>query len=1695
MKKLFLLSVCLSATALQLGASVVYWDNNGTSTPGSGNWDTSTKNWATSSVLTTSTVVFPSGYAAVFQAGGNSVAASTVTVTTNITIAGIFDNGVAGSVITNLTINASAGASISLVSGQDSFTSSLGSCTITVNAPLTGAGQVYQGGGGSLALYGNNSYSGGTGLTGGQVIYYNQNTSFGTGPINVGGSGNALVNGSTNALVITNNFTFPTAGYLLNLAGGNPVNGSPGTTFTGSFSLPTGTTTLETSSTATQVIEIAGTISGASAALYVNDLGTLELAGTNTYGGATTVTNPATLMIIGSGTLGSGTYSAIITNKGTFTYASSANQTFSGAVYGSGGTFNVTAGVLTLSGSSDNSSLNANISGTGKLILAKSSSGTVHGLGSTTTVGSGATLQLAGSGNNQLYDGITFTVNSGGLFDLNAKNEGVTSGVNLSGSGISGGGAMINSSTSATSYWSNGVTMAASSSIGGAGNLTILGVVSGAGNTLTKVGAGTLQLNGANSYSGNTVISSGTLALSGSGSIGSSANIIIPAGSTLDVSGLNTNYQMTASNTLSASGTGTGVGSTAATIKGGAALTNNLGSSAINLNFTPTSVAGDTAHPSLYISQGALALNGNTFTVTNAAGSPLGVGVYTLVQVAGGNVTVSGTPSVTVVGSGIVSGASASIKVSGGAVNLIVSEPASFSGLTPSQSIPYGTSMITLGGTISAPNSVYPAMGETVSVTINGVTQTTTTSDSTGDFSINYNTSATPANGTPYPITYGYAGSTVLVGVTNSGTTLTVSPINQTITFNALPNVTYGVSPIGLTATASSGLTVSYSVLSGPASVSGSTLTITGAGSVSIQASQAGNGNYNAATPVTNSFTVNPLAIDLYGSRAYDGTNDATNTILAITNEVMGDAVSLQGSGTLSSADIGTNALVSFTNFTLTGTAATNYTLSGASGAVVITPLAVVLTGTRAYDGTNDASASILDFATNYDGTNLGLSGTGLLAASTAGVESIADFSGLSLTGSAATNYTLTGASGSVTVTSLPLTITATSETKTYGSAYSPDPTAFTVSGTLVGSETPTAVTMTASGGTNTTDPVSGSPYSLTPSAATGTGGFLATNYNITYVAGTLTVNPLPLVLTGARGYDGTSNAAYGILSISNAVGGDDVSLASGAATLAAASPGPEAITSGGSLTLGGTTAPDYTLTGVSGTVTISATPLTITANAQTNTYGSTLSLGTTAFTVQGTLASGESVTGVTLTANGGTASNSPVAGSPYTITPSAAVGSGGFNAADYTITYVTNQLTVNPLAVVLGGTRVYDGTANAAVSILSISNALGGDDIGLTNGPAGLASADIGTNGITTFSNLTLTGTTATDYTLTGASGSVVITPLAVVLTGTRVYDGTNDADASSLSISNAVAGDDVSLASGSAVLAGSTVGPEAITSPGTLALGGTTSSNYSLAGATGSVLVTPLPLTITATSETKIYGSAYTPDPTAFTVSGTLVGSETPTAVTMTASGGTNTTDPVSGSPYSLTPSAATGTGGFLATNYNITYVAGSLTVNPLPLVLTGTRAYDGTGSAAASILSISNVVGSDDVNLASGAAVLASASVGTEPITSAGTLVLGGTTAPDYTLTGVTGAVVVTNPNTGTNNTLQITSANADGSGNLVITWNSIPGVTYSILTNASLGSGWTDIGSPLSPTAPAATNTDTATIPGATNGAEFVLIKQN
>lgn len=85
--------------------------------------------------------------------------------------------------------------------------------------------------------------------------------------------------------------------------------------------------------------------------------------------------------------------------------------------------------------------------------------------------------------------------------------------------------------------------------------------------------------------------------------------------------------------------------------------------------------------------------------------------------------------------------------------------------------------------------------------------------------------------------------------------TLTVVGRTQTIDFPPIPTHTVGDAPFALQATASSGLPVTFVVFSGPATLSGSMLTVTGAGEVTVVARCRGFG-YLPAPEVSRTFRV-----------------------------------------------------------------------------------------------------------------------------------------------------------------------------------------------------------------------------------------------------------------------------------------------------------------------------------------------------------------------------------------------------------------------------------------------------------------------------------------------------------------------------------------------------------------------------------------------------------------------------------------------------------------------------------------------------------------------------------------------------------------------------------------------------------------------------------------------------------------------
>ncbi|AKC82243.1 hypothetical protein IMCC26134_04675 [Verrucomicrobia bacterium IMCC26134] len=91
---------------------------------------------------------------------------------------------------------------------------------------------------------------------------------------------------------------------------------------------------------------------------------------------------------------------------------------------------------------------------------------------------------------------------------------------------------------------------------------------------------------------------------------------------------------------------------------------------------------------------------------------------------------------------------------------------------------------------------------------------------------------------------------------TSSSATLTVNKVVQTITFAPISDLPYTAAPITLVATASSGLPINFTVVSGPANVSGQQITLTGTGIVTLRASQTGDGIFLSASAVERTVSV-----------------------------------------------------------------------------------------------------------------------------------------------------------------------------------------------------------------------------------------------------------------------------------------------------------------------------------------------------------------------------------------------------------------------------------------------------------------------------------------------------------------------------------------------------------------------------------------------------------------------------------------------------------------------------------------------------------------------------------------------------------------------------------------------------------------------------------------------------------------------
>ena len=257
--------------------------------------------------------------------------------------------------------------------------------------------------------------------------------------------------------------------------------------------------------------------------------------------------------------------------------------------------------------------------------------------------------------------------------------------------------------------------------------------------------------------------------------------------------------------------------------------------------------------------------------------------------------------------------------------------------------------------------------------------------------------------------------------------------------------------------------------------------------------------------------------------------------------------------------------------------------------------------------------------------------------------------------------------SNDLTINPAALTITADNQTKVYGAslpAFTASYTGFVNGDTSASLTTVPTLTTTATAASH----VAGSPYSITA------GGAVDSNYAISYVAGSLSVTTAPLTIT-ANNQTKVYGAALPTLTASYTgfVNGDTAASLSTAPTLTTAATSASHVAgSPFSITASGAVDSDYAISYVNGSLSITAAPLTITANNQTTVYGAalpTLTASYTGFVNGDTAASLSAAATLTTTAT----SVSPVGA--YATTASGAVDS------DYAISYVAGSLTVTAAA------------------------------------------------------------------------------------------------------------------------------------------------------------------------------------------------------------------------------------------------------------------------------------------------------------------------------------------------------------------------------------------------------------------------------
>ena len=385
-----------------------------------------------------------------------------------------------------------------------------------------------------------------------------------------------------------------------------------------------------------------------------------------------------------------------------------------------------------------------------------------------------------------------------------------------------------------------------------------------------------------------------------------------------------------------------------------------------------------------------------------------------------------------------------------------------------------------------------------------------------------------------------------------------------------------------------------------------------------------------------------------------------------------------------------------------------NYSITYVAGALTVNKATLTVTAdnkSRVYGDSNPSlSYTIAGYVNSENASSAGITGAPTISTTATAASNVADYTITSAANNlAASNYQFSYVDGTLTVNRRPVTVTADNKSREYGASNPSLTYTIAADGTGTSRGMYSSETLTGSVATAAVATTSVGSVSITQNTSTNANN---ANYDITYNNGTLSITQKALTITannGSKTYGGTNTYGSGStaftssgLANSETIGSVTITDTNSGGVATANAGGTYALTP--SLATGGTfTSSNYSITYVAGALTVNQKALTITSDAQSTTYGTALSLGTSGFTSSG-LVNSDSITSVTLkqatnTTVPATQSAGTYSGSTDGILASAAQGTG---LSNYSITYAPVTLTINQKALTItanNGSKTYGGT------------------------------------------------------------------------------------------------------------------------------------------------------------------------------------------------------------------------------------------------------------------------------------------------------------------------------------------------------------------------------------------------------------------